>query len=115
MPKVAMEMSALAVKKLKHPGTTNNPIVKAVGGVAGLHIQVTNTGAKSWLLRTTINSKRRDMGLGPYPGVSLADARQNAADTKAKARQESTRSLSAKRQRVRHKRRPGAPCFSKMR
>jgi Arm DNA-binding domain len=82
MPEIAKAMSALAVKKLKHPGTTNNPIIKAVGGVAGLHIQVTNTGAKSWLLRTTINGKRRDMGLGPYPEVSLADARQNAADAR---------------------------------
>ena len=36
----------------------------------GLILQVSATGARSWILRTTIQGKRRDMGLGGYPETS---------------------------------------------
>jgi integrase len=38
--------------------------------------------SKSWLLRYALAGKRRDMGLGPYPAVSLAEARQKAQDAR---------------------------------
>ena len=44
----------------------------------GLYLQVTATGAKSWIFRFKRDGKARDMGLGGYPTVSLADARQRA-------------------------------------
>ena len=44
----------------------------------GLILQVTETGSHSWILRTTIHGKRRDMGLGGYPETSLAQAREDA-------------------------------------
>jgi len=36
---------------------------------------VSNTGAKKWVLRFTIDGKRREMGLGSFPDVGLAEAR----------------------------------------
>jgi integrase len=42
----------------------------------GLLVQVTKTGGKSFTYRYQLNKVRRDMGLGPYPLVTLAAARQ---------------------------------------
>ena len=41
----------------------------------GLYLQVNATGHKSWVLRYTINGRRRDMGLGSVRVVGLAEAR----------------------------------------
>ena len=41
----------------------------------GLLLEVPPSGAKVWLCRLTVAGKRRDMGLGGYPAVSLKDAR----------------------------------------
>jgi integrase len=41
----------------------------------GLLLEVHPSGAKVWLCRLTVAGKRRDMGLGAYPTVSLKDAR----------------------------------------
>lgn len=72
MPKKAAELGSLAVKRLTKPGA------HAVGGVAGLQLKINDAGGKSWVLRTMINGKRRDMGLGGYPDVELAQARERA-------------------------------------
>jgi len=80
MPRVAKELSALDVKRLKHSGRSKLPELVAVRGVSGLLLQVTPTGARSWMLRTTIGGKRRKMGLGSYPMVSLAQARDRARE-----------------------------------
>lgn len=72
MPKKARELSAVQVNRLTSPG------FYAVGGVAGLHLQVKGTGARSWILRATVGSHRRDIGLGGYPDVTLAMAREGA-------------------------------------
>ena len=57
-----------------------------VGGVAGLLLKVTESGSKQWILRTKVGNKRPDIGLGPYPEVSLAQAREKARETKEKIR-----------------------------
>ena len=49
----------------------------------GLYLQVTATGAKSWLYCFTLAGRRREMGLGPYPAVTLAAARQEAGKARA--------------------------------
>ncbi|MER8513747.1 tyrosine-type recombinase/integrase [Mesorhizobium sp. M1060] len=87
MPKIAKELSALAVKNLKHPGsTTPGNAVFAVGGVAGLMLQITPGSGRSWLLRTTnVNGRRCEMGLGGHD-VSLGEARERARATKDKIR-----------------------------
>lgn len=44
----------------------------------GLYLQVTKTGARSWLFCYMLNRKSREMGLGSLKDVSLAEARQLA-------------------------------------
>jgi integrase len=44
----------------------------------GLYLQVTDSGAKSWLLRYEFHRRERWMGLGPLHTVSLKDARERA-------------------------------------
>src|SRR5687768_9569757 len=81
MPKVAAELSAIDVKRLRHPGRGLNTTV-AVGGVSGLLMQLTPGGGKTWLLRTLVGGKRREIGLGGYPDVTLAQARERAREAK---------------------------------
>lgn len=76
MPRIAKELSALEVGRLKAPG------FHAVGGVAGLHLQVTAAGARTWVLRIMVGGKRRDMGLGGFPTVPLAQAREKAREAR---------------------------------
>jgi len=87
MPKQAKELSAVEVKRLTcSVGKDGKPYntFHAVGGVSGLLLQVAATGAKTWILRTKIGTKRRSIGLGGYPAVSLAEARRKAQETKDK-------------------------------
>lgn len=81
MPKVAKELSSLEVKRLVHPGKAHNATF-AVGGVNGLLLQLTPAGGKTWILRATVGQKRREIGLGGYPDVTLAQARERARETK---------------------------------
>ncbi len=48
----------------------------------GLYLCVSETGRKSWVLRYQRNDKRHDAGLGPFPAVSLLEARQAALAAK---------------------------------
>lgn len=48
----------------------------------GLYLQVTAGGAKSWVFRFTLAKRSREMGLGPTHTVTLADAREAAADAR---------------------------------
>jgi integrase len=48
----------------------------------GLYLQVTAGGAKSWVFRFTLAKRSREMGLGPTHTVTLADARDAAADAR---------------------------------
>jgi integrase len=66
------KLSAVEVAKAKRPAVLHD------GG--GLYLRVSATGAKSWVFRFQLDGKRRDMGLGPFPDISLADARRKATD-----------------------------------
>src|SRR5450631_3041280 len=48
----------------------------------GLHLIVSDSARRKWVLRYQLNGARRDMGLGPYPAVSLSEARTAAADAR---------------------------------
>ena len=43
-----------------------------------LYLAIAPGGSKSWIQRITIDGKRRDLGLGPFPVISLAKARERA-------------------------------------
>ena len=74
MARQQQRLSALQVSKLTKPGL--------YGDGGGLTLQITATGAKSWLLRYMIAGKPFGMGLGPTHTVSLAEARQKARDAR---------------------------------
>ena len=67
MARAEKRLSATEVKNKAAPG------MYCDGG--GLYLQITPTGTKSWLYRYAFKGKTRDMGLGGYPAVTLADAR----------------------------------------
>jgi integrase len=75
---VSDKLSALKVKRLTAPGR--------YGDGAGLWLQVRDADHRSWLLRYQTAGKARQMGLGPYPDVSLADARDAAKEARAAVR-----------------------------
>lgn len=81
MPRKARELSPLEVNRLRHPGRGRN-VTFAVGGVDGLLLQVTPSGSRSWLLRCIVGAKRRHIGLGSYPSVTLGQARDRARDAR---------------------------------
>lgn len=88
MPKKSRELGPLDIKRAEHPGgEMKRHHWIEVGGVAGLRLQITASGNKSWLLRTVVGAKRKSIGLGPFPEVSLAEARIRARDAKAKVAQ----------------------------
>ena len=72
-------LTAVKVKNLKLPGR--------YGDGDGLYLNVAPGGSKSWIQRITVEGKRRDLGLGGYPGVSLAEARSLASDNKRAIRE----------------------------
>ena len=80
MPKKAVELGALQVSRLTAPGA------HFVGGVAGLFLEIKEGGSRSWVLRATVAGKRRDMGMGGFPDVTLAQARERARTARDQVR-----------------------------
>ncbi|AIT10242.1 hypothetical protein LO80_00175 [Candidatus Francisella endociliophora] len=84
MPKTLSHKEVEALKKI----TKGPRQLCSVGGVEGLHLQITNSGAKSWIFKYTalgtgingIKQKRKEMGLGSFPLVKLKDAREYAKE-----------------------------------
>ncbi len=81
MPKKFDEISAIELRRIQEPGRYS------VGGVAGLILEVLQRDSKSWILRVVVGDKRRHFGLGAYPEVSLARAREKAREIREKIRE----------------------------
>lgn len=75
------ELGALAVSQINRRG------INFVGGVTGLGLNVTQTGSRSWILRYQVAGVRKDMGLGGYPDVTLAQAKELARAARIKLSQ----------------------------
>jgi integrase len=73
MPKIAPELSALVVGRIKEDGDHH------VGGVPGLLLRVKGP-SRVWVLRIRTDDRRVNLGLGTYPAVSLAAARDKARE-----------------------------------
>ena len=84
------KLSSKAPERAK-PGInekTGESIAVRLGDGGGLYLHVTKTGGKSWVFvwthtTQTSNGKKRqkrEMGLGPFPALSLADARSKAEE-----------------------------------
>lgn len=65
-----MKLNSKTVATLRAPG-------RYADG-AGLYLQVTETGVKSWIFRYERAGRERAMGLGPFRDFSLKDARERA-------------------------------------
>ena len=90
-----MKLSATRVKALADPGRYSDG--------DGLHLFITKKGRKSWVQRITVDGRRRDIGLGGYPTVSLAQARKRATDNRE--------TIGNGKDPVAEKRRPEMPTF----
>ena len=65
------KLTALKVKAFREPGR--------YGDGGGLYLVIRPTGSKSWVQRAVVDGRRRDIGVGGYPTISLAKARERAA------------------------------------
>ena len=70
MSRTLHRLSAVKVSGAKTPGYL------ADGG--NLYLRVAPGGSKQWMFRFTLAGKTRDAGLGSFPTISLAKARQEA-------------------------------------
>ncbi|UAL08920.1 tyrosine-type recombinase/integrase [Caulobacter segnis] len=70
MARVYERLTAMTVRQLRGAGRYPD------GG--GLYLQITPTGARSWIFRYRVAGRERQMGLGPLEFVSLAEAREKA-------------------------------------
>ena len=75
---MAGKLSAAFVRTVKDPGK--------YGDGGGLMVLVHKSGRKQFVQRLSIQGNRRDLGLGPYPEVSLAQARKRADENRVAAR-----------------------------
>ena len=89
------QLTAAKVKAVAEPGR--------YGDGAGLYLNVAPGGSKSWVQRIVVAGRRRDIGLGGYPTVGLAEARSLAAANRT--------AVAAGRDPVADKRRPPKPTF----
>lgn len=64
----ANRLTQLQVTRLKEPGQYNDG--------AGLLLNISPGGSKSWVLRYTFKGRERRTGLGPFPEVTLSEARE---------------------------------------
>ncbi|MCZ4317064.1 integrase arm-type DNA-binding domain-containing protein [Comamonadaceae bacterium G21597-S1] len=76
MAKAVKALKALDVSRLTTPG--QHP----VGTVTGLRLSIKPSGSRSWILRTMVGTKRKDIGLGGYPEITLAAALERARQAK---------------------------------
>lgn len=89
MPKKATELSALQVARLTTDGDHH------VGGVDGLFLRIKGA-SRVWVLRVRINGKRPNIGLGPFPTIGLAQARDAARQKHAQIRSGDLEGLTAR-------------------
>jgi integrase len=73
-----MVLSAAKLRTLTNPGRYTDE--------KGLHLWVRPDGRRSWVLRYRLGGKQKNMGLGGYPEVSLAEARQAAQEARERLR-----------------------------
>ncbi len=74
MSRHGIKLTAAFVRRIKTPGKYRD--------AHGLMLRVTSSGSKQWTQRIEFQGRRREFGLGGYPVVSLAEARETALDNR---------------------------------
>lgn len=74
---------ARLVKRLTHKTVEAKKEPGYYSDGAGLYLQVSRSGSKSWLFRFMLNGKAREMGLGSVLAVSLEEARSKARECRS--------------------------------
>ena len=69
------KLTATRLRTLKAPGM--------YGDGVGLYLKIGRGDARSWIQRIKYGGRRRDIGLGRFPDVGLAQAREAAARNRA--------------------------------
>src|SRR5262245_46340948 len=75
MTRMLGRLSAVRVQSVRKRGY--------YGDGGGLYLRVAPGGAKGWIFRYGGRGRRRDMGLGGYPAIALAKARELAGDCRS--------------------------------
>lgn len=78
MARAVNKLSALSIQKTSKAGR--------YGDGNGLYLIVDPSGAKRWLYIFRWEGKHKEMGLGGFPGVSLAEAREKTIDARRQVR-----------------------------
>ncbi len=82
MPRLADKLTDAQIRRAATPGKLRDG--------SGLYLAIKprrdKSFSKSWVVCFPAGGKSREMGLGPYPEVTLAEARTKAADARRKAR-----------------------------
>jgi integrase len=68
------KLTDLKIKRAKQPGYYND------GG--GLYLRIGPSGNKHWVFRYKVNSRTREMGLGPLYTITLAEARETTREAR---------------------------------
>jgi hypothetical protein len=89
MARTIGRLSAVKVQSLKAPG------YHADGG--NLYFRIAHGRARGWIFRFAMRGRTRDMGLGSYPDISLAKARELAAECRRMVATVSIRSRRGRR------------------
>ena len=89
------QLTAAKVKAITKPGRH--------GDGSGLYLYVSQSGSRSWVQRIVVDGRRRDLGLGGYPAISLAQARDLARANRT--------AVAEGRDPLTEKRRPATPTF----
>lgn len=71
-----MKLDHKTILNLKKPGRYTDSYAR------GLHLWVKPGGNKYWVFRFTIDGKQKNMSFGPFPLVSLIDARKKALNAR---------------------------------
>src|SRR5215813_7624799 len=70
MARAVEKLTALQAKRANKPGLLSDG--------KGLCLRIGDGGAKSWVLRYMLDGRAREMGLGSYHDLTLAEARERA-------------------------------------
>src|SRR4051794_40738454 len=71
-----MPAERLTARRCDTAKAAGRPIMLADG--KGLYLRVAPSGSRSWIYRYRVGDRQHDLGLGPYPEITLADARDRA-------------------------------------